>query len=329
MKVRIFVARRFRSLHRLAVLFRVVTALLLAVPSVAWADDDEGPFSGIVAFGDSLTDRGRFFAATLEATGIGFPPPPYDDGRLSNGPLWIEELATQLGLPKPTAYSLTSQEGNDFAFAGAESGFGRRLSPPEVLISDLGEQIVEYLASNALDDDELDDELFVIWIGANDFFGGQTDAMVPVQNLSSHISTLSSFGAENFLVLNLPPLGQTPFARKNSPLDPTSLDSLSAEFNKLLNAELDDLEDNLGIRILRVDVFELFEEVTGDPPSFGLANVTEPALLDLESQTVVPNPDEYLFWDDLHPTTVAHTILGGVAAAVILEELALEEDEDD
>jgi len=39
------------------------------------------PFSQIIAFGDSLTDTGRFYALT------GLPPAPYQEGRFSNGPL--------------------------------------------------------------------------------------------------------------------------------------------------------------------------------------------------------------------------------------------------
>lgn len=50
-------------------------------------------FGNIVAFGDSLTHNGNLYAAT-EATG-GIPPAPsYSNGRFSNGPVWVEYLAT-------------------------------------------------------------------------------------------------------------------------------------------------------------------------------------------------------------------------------------------
>ena len=59
-------------------------------------------FSQIYAFGDSLSDNGNVFAAT----GMGFPPAPYAQGRFSNGPVWAENLAESdvlmLLYPKPS-----------------------------------------------------------------------------------------------------------------------------------------------------------------------------------------------------------------------------------
>src|SRR4051794_6489859 len=70
-----------------------------------------GGITGIVSFGDSLTDTGNLYAAT------GQPPAPYDMGRFSNGPLWVEYLANQLGVAAPTASLLG---GSNYAWAGAE-----------------------------------------------------------------------------------------------------------------------------------------------------------------------------------------------------------------
>src|SRR5262245_27393617 len=68
-------------------------------------------FSGLVVLGDSLSDQGRLFAAT----GGLFPPdPPYFQGRISNGPVWIEDLAPQLGLSVSLA--------NNLSVAGATTG---------------------------------------------------------------------------------------------------------------------------------------------------------------------------------------------------------------
>lgn len=58
-------------------------------------------------------------------------------------------------------------------------------------------------------------QLFVPYGGANDFLGSQNNPSVPVTNLSSYISALSTRGSASFLVPNLPPLGptQTEFVR--------------------------------------------------------------------------------------------------------------------
>lgn len=63
-----------------------------------------------MVFGDSLSDAGNIPALT----GIPFPPPPYADGRFSNGPVYAERLPPLLGIPfDPSA---------NFAVGGALTG---------------------------------------------------------------------------------------------------------------------------------------------------------------------------------------------------------------
>jgi len=90
-------------------LLSIITLLIAASPG--WA----GPFTGIVAFGDSLSDAGNVFLATNGA----IPAPPYVGGHFSNGPTWVEDLAQNLGLGtlRPSLAG-----GTDFAFGGAVTG---------------------------------------------------------------------------------------------------------------------------------------------------------------------------------------------------------------
>ena len=71
----------------------LVATLLGWVASAAWA----GPYTGLVIFGDSLSDVGTAWIASNHA----YPPPNsgYDEGRYSNGPLWLEDLAAALNVP--------------------------------------------------------------------------------------------------------------------------------------------------------------------------------------------------------------------------------------
>ena len=56
-----------------------------------------GEMTGIVSFGDSLSDVGNTYLAG------GVPPsPPYYDGHYSNGPIWLEYLAAPWVSPRPT-----------------------------------------------------------------------------------------------------------------------------------------------------------------------------------------------------------------------------------
>jgi outer membrane lipase/esterase len=54
-------------------------------------------------------------------------------------------------------------------------------------------------------------------------------------------------------------------------------------------------------------------------PRYGLTNVNTPCFsgsIDTPG-TVCANPNEYLFWDNVHPTAAAHQILGNFALAAL------------
>ncbi len=156
-----------------------------------------GDITGIVAFGDSLSDVGNTFLAA------GIPPsPPYYQGHYSNGPIWLEYLANSLGVAAPTASS-SPAGGTDNAWGGAETGIG----PSFEGTPNIGSQISTYLASN--NNPVGSTQLITIWGGANDFLnGGVKDPTIPVNNLVSEITTLAAVGGKQFLVPNLPLLGQ-------------------------------------------------------------------------------------------------------------------------
>jgi outer membrane lipase/esterase len=79
---------------RFATLWLVTLVSLCFAPASATA----ALFTGLFAFGDSLTDAGN----TSLATGGAQPGAAYYNGRYSNGPVWVEQFAAQLALPAPT-----------------------------------------------------------------------------------------------------------------------------------------------------------------------------------------------------------------------------------
>src|SRR5687767_14594773 len=90
--------------------FRVQFAVFVALTAILFApirsEAKDVPFERIIVLGDSLSDTGNFF----ELSG-GFPPPPYFEGRASNGRLWVEYLADGFGMSIPA--------GDNFAVYGA------------------------------------------------------------------------------------------------------------------------------------------------------------------------------------------------------------------
>ncbi|NES64871.1 MAG: SGNH/GDSL hydrolase family protein [Okeania sp. SIO2D1] len=263
-------------------------------------------FSDIYVFGDSLSDTGNAFIAT---GGLLPPSPPYFEGRTSNGPLWIETLAPQL--------DLTSNPSLNFAVNGATTGFvnnTNNLLPegtPPLLIG-LQTQIDNFIADTPETDP---DALYVVWAGANDYLGGNTQGVQSsVGNLSVAVNKLASIGARNFLLQNLPDLGLTPLAQSLPPEQQQGLSLLSEGHNSGLAAASQILEQDPNINIISPDFRTIVDNIIANPTDFGFTNVTDNFLA-----SGAINPDDFLFFDNIHPTTNGHNFLADTAIKSITE----------
>ena len=278
----------------------IICGVALAWAGAAGAD---AGVTGLVLFGDSLSDVGNVHHQTF---GISPQSPPYFQGRYSNGPLWGERLAANLNLPAPTPSRLG---GRDYAFGGTKTGAGSTTYFP-FSFPNIGSQINTYLGGGHT---PAPDELFVVWGGGNDFIDGQSNPQVPVNNIANHVTALAGAGARQFLVPNLPPLGEVPRFRGGP--NQATMNARSAQFNDLLAPALGSLESSLGIQIFQLDIAGLFHEMLTNPSAYGFTNTTGTALV---GNTPAPNPDEYVFWDDIHPTRVAHALLGTAAGELVV-----------
>jgi phospholipase/lecithinase/hemolysin len=276
-------------------LFSTLAAALLVAGAVSPLRAD--PITQVVVFGDSLSDVGNVFALT------GKPPAPYYQGRYSNGPVWVERLAADLGVPTPTP---SMAGGTDYAFGGAETGSGS--SPkgaPNVLT-----QVNMYLGAHK----PAAGQLFILWGGANNFFDGQTNPLVPVSDIGTAITTLAANGAKQFLVPNYSNLANTPYGNANPALQP-GLSALTQGYNAALAIELAHLQSTLGVHITMLDNYHLFQNIVSHPGTFGFTNVTTDAVND-----GVLSGKGYLFWDTVHPTTAGHQLIGDAAFAALAPE---------
>jgi phospholipase/lecithinase/hemolysin len=298
----------------------------LSVPAAAWA----APlYSGMVVFGDSLSDTGNVQTASTAQGLIPDPPPPYFDGRLSNGRIWVDRLAERLAIASPSPSLLG---GTNYAYAGAKTSPGSRnrtsLVTREVLpVPNIGLQIDTYLSDHPAGFRQ--DQLVTLWAGANDLVETRTaaDTQQAVDNLAAALTALNANGARDVLVPNQIDQADAPiFNRTPGPA------AQMAELNRLFNTQLDAMLDNLDrnpdltIRIHRFDAFSLIKDVIDNPGEFGLSNVTD-AALDLARFTppfappypVVETPEDYLFWDYVHPTTAGHRSIGDAAFDALAE----------
>jgi len=287
-------------------------------PLKAWA----ATFTQMYVFGDSLSDTGNVFNAS-QATGTVFPP-IYFNGRFSNGPNWVDYLAEDLNLsPTPvTALGLEipPSQGINFAFGGATTGLDNTVAPN--LLLGLQQQVGLFTSFVSANQAANPDALYVLWAGANDYLPTESTTFTPfntpettIGNLSFALSTLAAVGAKNFLVVNLPDLGELPLTNK-TPIS-SSLNTLTSLHNTSLSATINALSSTPGsdLNINLVDVNSLFSDTISNPDKYGFTNVTD-ACIDNPITCVLggqSKQDQFLFWDNLHPTTAAHKQIGELA----------------
>ncbi len=272
--------------------------------------------------GDSLSDTGNIFYA-LRGTTIN---PPYQDliplaayssERLSNGSIWAETLATNLGINLQA--SLIG--GTGYAYGGARTGSLTGIAPSLIpTLTDQAQAIVDLSGALSTTD------LFVVWGGANDIRdaaatkdAGQATTIIrdSLTNITDIITSLANEGATRFLVPNLPDLGLTPSAQLAGPLAAGFITQLTEQFNDTLSSTLlPGLEQSLSVDIIDLNIEGLLDDIVADPTNFGLSNVTD-ACIQI-GDGACSAPDDYLFWDGIHPTSATHTIIADAAFAALV-----------
>jgi phospholipase/lecithinase/hemolysin len=255
----------------------------------------------IFVFGDSLSDTGNLFAAT----GNLFPPsPPYFNGRFSNGPLAVETLANRLGL--------TVTPETNFAIGGAKTGRENISDTAIVRFGGLLDQ-VDRFARSVGSGGANPNALYFVWIGRNDFPDRPADPIAAinqaVENIKTAVTTLANLGAKNIVVVQNPNFGRTPLSLQAGLLDP--LTNITFGLNRELRSALTPLERNSDLNLILADLFPLGETIAQNPSRFGFSNVTEPYLQGLVPVNPSADPNQFFFWDQVHPSSRGHTLFAG------------------
>ena len=299
----------------------------------------------IVVFGDSLSDNGNIYRLTRRAHKV-FPSvpiipknPPYYEGRFSNGPVWVDDLAAGLNVPLI-----------NYAYGGAwaEPLHDSRLMVP----FGIGMQVTYYLV-RAVADFHKGNHLYIIWAGGNDYEEGREDVDYATTNTVASIETqidwLIYYGAKNILVMNLPDLSVVPEVQKRGPESMAHVKELVSVHNlklaKMIKAKQ---AKNQDAKIIFADITPYFSEVYNNPARYNIKNVSTPcydgeyslrsavavreisaakeqnidimhspslrtayatAKLSESGTEACETPDEYMFWDQIHPTRVLHNLM--------------------
>ncbi|MGI8481359.1 MAG: SGNH/GDSL hydrolase family protein [Chthoniobacterales bacterium] len=286
-------------------------------------------FTKIVVFGDSLSDDGNIRNRTRSKTGgvIDYPSGSfgYSDGRFTNSSdtdprsltyvgVWHEQLArTFLTLPVATN---SLDGGLDYAFGSATtidgttdrvvvSTFGV-FGDVTVTINNIGFQVDDYLGKNLVDPDAL----YIVWGGGNDLFDDDSAANVSatvsrVAGVDGLVTRLAKAGVRNLLVPNVPALGAIP-QYSDDQAKQASLNRASSDYRQQLAVALaatvqSFANQGIQLHLYELDVWLNFVRTLTAPADYGFTDIRHSAQGNSSA-----NPDQYLFWDDKHPTTAGH-----------------------
>lgn len=252
--------------------------------------------------------------------------------------VWHEHLARRLNLAVATP-SLTG--GQNYAYGGAETGTG---TANQGIITNLREQTSQFIGNQG---NIPANRLYIVWAGGNDLVNAATAFFTnaaaintaktnAITNLKAAITTLYNKGARKFLWPNLPPLEKTPeIARYNVANDAASL----VRFNATKQASIDFKADQTAavtalkaalpqLEIATLDILGQFNNVLDNPANFNLDNTVDPFVRTVQSTSVTgvqtnaalgAQPDKWVFWDQLHPTSYIHSLIGAEAERQVPE----------
>jgi phospholipase/lecithinase/hemolysin len=285
-------------------------------------------------FGDSLSDNGN--AAELE--GANYPDPPSYHDAYTNGPVAVAVLAKSLGLPalEPSlwANNFTDEHnlfgagftpGTNYAFAGATANL---VGYPDFYWN-LPQQVAAYTehVSNVADPSAL----YVIMIGGNDVIDAVTsnpplkDTYIEsgVDSEVAQITTLADDGARNFLIVNVPNVGLIPL------LSGTLGAALATDYSQLYDAtlqmQLHGLALPAGTALNEFNLYDYNEGILANATTLGFKNTTQPCFSDApgtaDSTTgcSITNVNNFIYWNDVHPSGHVQALWAGGMEAVVPE----------
>ena len=304
--------------HLLRAAAVVITA---SFSSVVLAQPVTLPVGGrIIAFGDSLSDNGNLRALT------GQPPPPYFNGRFSNGPTWVELLA---GGSMNQPFVTGNVTGNvNLAFGGSRTDNATNLNGP---IPSMPTQLQTF---QALGGTYKASDTVTMWGGANNIFqyftgagagvtpaGIQATSVAAAGDIATMVSQVAGRGAGRILVSNLPDIGGAPDFNTNASTSAAG-SAASAIFNQALASGVAAVaKANPNTNIVQMDAAAALNIIRTNAAAFGFTNVTQKCTGSLACVTGgAAVQDTYLFWDGVHPTAAGHRLIALYAALLLNPE---------
>ena len=270
----------------------------------------------VFSFGDSLSDTGNDAAVIGSVLGAQPDLRLYYRGMFSNGPVWVDLLGrSQARFPALLNAEISAHTyGVNLAHGGAESGAKRGSVANVVSYRRQVKAFRRLVRSRQVKIDQHD--VFTVWIGANDYVASEPAMPVEVvHTIEEGVRDLIGLGAQTIIVANLPNLGLTPSSLTAGQDVAEARTRATREHNRYLAEAVDRLSSTTSARVILLDAESLFDLVIRKPELFGFTVVDRSCL----SEGLIGDrcPEDWLFYDSLHPTYRAHAILSNMASELL------------
>lgn len=288
--------------HRL---FEVAADNWLSYNHTIWQNDNkvdnsEG-INKIISFGDSLSDTNNMYNASQWK----LPGKAWVEGRFSNGETWNEYLAEDLKLPL-----------YNWAIGGSAG------DTQYLVVPGLKQQVASWVNySRSAVNYQPERSLATILIGGNDFITYDRSVGYTLSDVQDSVKELYANGIRHILILNLPDLTKAPvFGYKDDAYRAMVLEKVNS-FNEDLPyivAKLNSSLPNADIHIF--DARKALDNILSNKISYGFSDTTSACLnvgnsnsmtylWNINRSSECTNPNQFLFWDNMHITTKGHKVL--------------------
>jgi phospholipase/lecithinase/hemolysin len=241
------------------------------------------------------------------------PAPYYFGGRWSNGPLWIENVAAEIG----KTVTRSSAGGTNFAYGGAKTC---AIAGVTSEVPDMCTQVALFLGAMGGKADS--EALYVIdaatvgnnisaVLGSNGAIPNSAVTATAPAETAAMMQQLYNAGARRFLVTNAPDVGATPYVKSLGAQASAGATALSNGFNAGLTNSMNSFKATNGAAKVAIADFN-------GTSTAGLTNTTSPCLNPTTFE-ICSSPDTYQYWDPFHPTAAAGRRLTVTALNAIAE----------
>ncbi|KAJ3041901.1 hypothetical protein HDV00_008410 [Rhizophlyctis rosea] len=249
-------------------------------------------YSQLVTYGDSWTDNGNVYKLTKGQ----WPTSAYYKGHFSDGPIWCEYVAQDLGV------NLV-----DHAYGGATTDShlvqGYTGADSTIPVPSIADQLTSPTTPRTHPK-----TLYIFWGGGNDFFFNSSLTGATIANaLFTSVKTLSQTlpNPSKVAILNLPPLQILPYFA-NNPVAASLFGNLAKDFNTALsNLVNTHNRDKKNHPVILIDIFSQFTSLIRP-----FADKSDACWEG--GVTGTRTCEDYVFVDEFHFTTKMHKAIADI-----------------